>query len=377
MLYEDTYGADEEQNSAAMEQLETSQRILDYDTKEFTIELLVQKFGAGGEDDDIFVPAYQRRFRWDDRRQSRFIESLLIGLPIPFLFFADIQDGRLEVVDGMQRLSTCKAFLNDELVLVGLERLSELDGFSYSNLPKAQQRRLRNRTIRSVVLSQKASEDDRRDLFDRINTGSLIAEPVETRRGSVMGPVTDLLDKLATDERFLRLCPMSEAARRKREGEELITRFFAFGDAVPNGLADYRDRISEFLKSWLQRANERALADPRVVEEYRERFHKVMAFVESYFPYGFRKKATSKATPRVRFDAIAVGVWLAARREPQFLRQKPTIDPKEWIVSDDFFELTTSSAANVRSRILNRTEYSQFMLMGRREEAAACIPSRD
>src|ERR1700730_11478461 len=92
---------------AAMDQLESDQRGLDYDTKEFTIELLVQKFG--NEDDrDIFVPKYKRRFNWASPRQSRCVESLLLGLPVPFLFFADLPDGRLEVIDGRQRLGTCK-----------------------------------------------------------------------------------------------------------------------------------------------------------------------------------------------------------------------------------------------------------------------------
>ena len=109
----------------AMRQLELDQRILDYDTKEFTIELLVHKFGDGGEQDDFLIPSYQRRFNWDYRRQSRFIESLLIGLPIPFLFFADLKSGQLEIVDGRQRLETCKVFLSNELVLTGLERLED------------------------------------------------------------------------------------------------------------------------------------------------------------------------------------------------------------------------------------------------------------
>jgi hypothetical protein len=222
--------------AAAMEQLTNDQRVLDYDTKEFTVELLVQKFGEE-DDSDIFVPRYQRQFNWGLHRQSRFIESLLIGLPVPFVFFADLPNGRLEIVDGRQRLGTCKAFLRNELVLEGLERLDQLIGFRFSDLDRAQQRRFKNRTIRSVVLSQKATEDDRRDLFDRINTGSLIAEPAETRRGAIKGPMTDLIDLLAEDAVFRKLCPMPDNARKLREADELVVRFFTFSD----GLDDYRD----------------------------------------------------------------------------------------------------------------------------------------
>jgi hypothetical protein len=143
---------------AAEKQILEQQRIVEYDTKEFTIELLVQKLGEGGDGDDIYIPSYQRQFTWDPWRQSRFIESVLIGLPIPFLFFSDMKDGRLEVVDGSQRLRTCQAFVNDELALVGCERLDQVDGFCFSDLSKAQQRRLKNRTIRAVVLSPNATE---------------------------------------------------------------------------------------------------------------------------------------------------------------------------------------------------------------------------
>lgn len=350
---------------AAMVQLEEVQRELDYDTKEFTVELLVNKFGNGGEGDDIFVPHYQRRFNWEPRRQSRLIESLLIGLPVPFLFFADCQDGRLEVVDGRQRLGTCKAFLANDLELTGLERLEKLNGFTFKMLSKSQQRRFRNRTIRSVVLSQKVTEEDRRDLFDRINTGSLLAEPAETRRGSNAGPVTELIDELAMDSRFQRICPLPPAARKLREGEELITRFFA----LSGSLDGYRDRIGDFLNTWLKNINTRATSDAALVPDLRSRFHRTMMFAESRYPNGFAKKATSTTTPRVRFDALAIGAYLAMEEDPSLEQTGPKVPISDWFPSDDFFVHTTSSSANVRSRIENRTTYVKLMLLGKIKEA--------
>ncbi len=355
---------------AAMDQLESDQRVLDYDTKEFTIELLVQKFG-NEDDSDIFVPKYQRRFNWAAPRQSRFIESLLLGLPVPFLFFADLPDGRLEVIDGRQRLGTCKAFLQNNLVLTGLERLEKLEGFQFQHLSKAQQRRFRNRTIRSVVVSQKATEDDRRDLFDRINTGSLIAEPAETRRGSIKGPITDLIDELADDERFKRLCPMPEAARRLREPEELVARFLTFSD----GLEGYRDDYTKFLNKWLRARNGEANADESITAKYRERFQTVMAFVETFFPHGFTKKAKSTMTPRVRFDAIGVGSWKAIEAQPKLKSSGPGIPVEHWLSSDEFMLVTTSSASNVRSKIENRFDYVMYMLLGEDAEAQARVPN--
>lgn len=349
-----------ERVAAAEAQLVEQQRVIEYDTKEFTIELLVQKFGEnGGNEDDIFVPPYQREFSWSERRQSRFIESVLMGLPIPFLFFGDISDGRLEVVDGSQRLRTCKAFLKDTLTLVGCERLNLLDGFRFSDLTKAQQRRFKNRTIRAVVLSQNATDEDRRDLFDRINTGPLVAQPAEVRRGSLPGPVTDLIDQLASDLLFKKLCPMSEAAEKLRDREELVTRFFAFSDNFEDDLVDYKDRVRDYMYQWLEEANRRAKQDPKLVGQLRVRFKNVIAFVDRHFPYGFAKGPRSRFTPNVRFDAIAVGVAEALRVKPKL---KPA-SPATWLESNEFFNLTTSNAANVRSRILNRISFVRDKLL--------------
>lgn len=72
-------------------EIQDQQRNISYDTKEYTVEIIVKKYQEGLEKDDneFFVPDYQREFVWDDVRQSRFIESLLMGLPIPYIFLAE------------------------------------------------------------------------------------------------------------------------------------------------------------------------------------------------------------------------------------------------------------------------------------------------
>jgi Protein of unknown function DUF262 len=142
-----------EQTAQMEQQIVEKQRAIDYDTKEFTVELLVQKFESG----DFFVPAYQRAFIWSSERQSKFIESVLLGLPIPFMFMADTPDGRLEIVDGAQRLNTLASFMGDKLRLGRLEQLNQLEGCVFADLPTAQQRKFKNRTLRMVVLSDKTT----------------------------------------------------------------------------------------------------------------------------------------------------------------------------------------------------------------------------
>ena len=133
------------------DQIESEQKAISYDMKEFTIELYVKKYLERIDEDDneLYVPDYQREFIWDEKHQSRFIESLYLGLPVPFMFSAEIKEsGRLEIVDGSQRIRTLAAFMNDELTLSHLEKLSEMNGCKYSELPVGLQRSFKNISIR-------------------------------------------------------------------------------------------------------------------------------------------------------------------------------------------------------------------------------------
>ena len=108
-----------EQKQAADAQIKESQKQIDYDTKDFTIELLISTF-------DFFIPSYQRRFVWKEKNKNLFLESIFLGLPIPFMFLADCSDGRQEIIDGAQRMQTIVEFYNNKLRLSGMEKLTAL-----------------------------------------------------------------------------------------------------------------------------------------------------------------------------------------------------------------------------------------------------------
>jgi hypothetical protein len=127
-----------------------------YIVREYPTEVLVGKYLLGIREDknEIYVPGYQRDLIWPERNQSRFVESLLIGLPIPFLFVADVSEkedpenaGRLEIIDGVQRIRTLARFLTNDLALSNLERLKKLNGFRFSDLHPSRQRRFRRATL--------------------------------------------------------------------------------------------------------------------------------------------------------------------------------------------------------------------------------------
>lgn len=332
--------------------VEQSKRIEFYLT-EYTVELLASKMHSH----EFEIPGYQREDTWGPSRKSRFIESLLMGLPIPFLFFWEKPDtGRLEVVDGSQRLRTIEQFVLDDFQLGKLEVLTALEGLRFRDLPSSRQRKLKNRSIRGIVLNEHADEQARFDLFDRINTGSKIAKGAEIRRGALPGPFLDLVIELASDAHFSTIAPLTEQQLKEREGEELVARFFAYSD----GLEGYRDRVSQFLLGYSRKMNQRFTESPNDVGVYRQRFFDTMTFIERVFPYGFRSSKNGITTRKARFEAIAVGSYLALKKCPDLINHTPAVN---WLAENEFKSVTGSDGANAIGRLQNRLTFVRDRLL--------------
>lgn len=343
--------------SAEEQIIELSKRIEFYLT-EYTVELLADKMGKC----EFVVPSYQREYTWEIERRSRFIESLIIGLPIPFLFFWEMTDGKLEIVDGSQRLRTIHEFILGGLRLGELNSLTNLSGFTFSELPESRQRKIKNRSIRGIVLNEHADEQARFDLFERINTGSKIANKAEVRRGALAGPFMSLISDLANDELFSRLAPVSKKELNERVREELVTRFFGYGD----GLDNYKDRPSEFLFKYVDAMNKKAIDKPEILLQYKCNFLRVMNLVSRIFPYGFRKTENGKATPKARFEAIALGTQAALTANPDIETNIPR-NVINWLTSEDFSNVTGSDGANAIARLLFRINYVKDKLLSGHE----------
>lgn len=342
-------------NKAEAQIIELSKRIEFYLT-EYSVELLANKMNKN----EFIVPPYQREYTWEHERKSRFIESLILGLPIPFLFFWEMPDGKLEIVDGSQRLRSIEEFVHGDLRLGQLQSLTALSDFKFSELPESRQRKVNNRSIRGIVLNEHADEQARFDLFERINTGSKIANKAEVRRGALAGPFMELVLELSIHPKFVVLAPVSKKDLDEREREELVARFFAYSD----GLEGYKDRPSEFIFNYIKKKNAEAAGDSTLTDRYRKRFSETIEFINCVFPYGFRKSPKGKATPRARFEAIAVGSRLALNERPSLVNENVSI-PAAWLEDSDFTKVSGSDGANAIARLKERTGLVRDRLLGK------------
>lgn len=339
-------------------------KTVDYDTREFTIQLLVQKYADNLENDinELYVPEYQREFVWDEERQSKFIESLILGLPIPLIFVAEHQNGRLEIVDGSQRIRTLNAFLNDELELSGLFKLRTLNGVRFSSLSEARQRKIKNTALRMIVLSEETTEEVRNDIFERINRGSESLKDMEKRKGIYRGKFNDFIyTECAKNETFIKLTPLSSFVEKRQEHEELILRFFALYDQYPTYRFTDSMGIARYLDSYLESMNIAVIKNPGLINEKRKLFNSMVEFVNKSFYYGFAKKDAHQVS-RVYFEAIAVGSALALHENPKLNVNKESTN--YWLRTGELVRIASGKyKTHSKSRILERIDYVKGKLL--------------
>ncbi len=206
-------------------------------------------------------PKFQRRDAWDETRKSRFIESLILGLPIPQIVLAEDKQrkGSFIVLDGKQRLLSLWLFAQGStlgvhgvttplVALKGLDVRTDLVGATMKSLeedPGAADdfNSLINQTIRTVVVRNWPNGDFLNLVFLRLNTGSVSLSPQELRQALHPGPFTDYIDDFASDSAQVRRALRNSGADFRMRDVEIVLRFFAF----KTRLQTYRGSLKHFL----------------------------------------------------------------------------------------------------------------------------------
>lgn len=216
------------------------------------------------ENEDIIInPEFQRLFRWNDEKKTRFIESILLGIPIPPIFVAEDSDGRWELVDGLQRVSTVMSFFgllrgeeNKEKNYWKLqegELITNFEGMGIDDLPLLFKRNIKRAYCRVEILKWDSKVDMRYELFNRLNTGgeSLTEQEI---RNCIFRDVSDefnkYLDRIAFNPKFKELMCVSKQKESEAYLQELVLRVSSLYDDWNNiktkNISKY---ITQFMES--------------------------------------------------------------------------------------------------------------------------------
>lgn len=211
-------------------------------------------------------PAFQRLFRWDESRKTRFIESLLLGIPIPPIFVFQDENGVWELIDGLQRLSTIFQFVGalrgeraeelGPLILSGTKFLPSLDGMRWEpsvedaedDIGQTLQLQLKRSRLRVEILKKESDPTAKFELFQRLNTGGAGLSEQEIRNCvavMINKPFYDWLVQLSQSEDFVATTSQTDKALESQAGMELALRFLTFRNfPYQNGL-DVHEYLDE------------------------------------------------------------------------------------------------------------------------------------
>lgn len=249
----------------------------------------VRELIAQYQEGDIEKPELQRRYVWTKKAASRFIESLLLGLPVPSIFLANLDSGKRLIIDGYQRIRTLVDYIA-EGVWGGdgsVFRLSETEsinkrwrGKSFKDLSEDDKRRLRNYSLHAIIFEQKHPQNDSGlyQVFERINTSGTPLNDQEIRNCVYQGSFNSLLFELNKNVHWRQLNNGEEDSRMR--DIELILRFFAL-----NTPEVYRsDETVITLKHVMNKyMSDHVSADGVFLDDKRNSFNTVIAFIYNQF----------------------------------------------------------------------------------------------
>lgn len=319
---------------------------------DFLVDGIISRFDRG----DIFIPDFQRRFVWTHIQASRFIESILLGLPIPGIFlYREENTGKHLVIDGLQRLTALHSFVNGYLPnsrsafrLRGVkQRFSDL---GLRELSEIDQRRFFDCAIHATIIQQNSPVNDFSSafhVFERLNSGGTPLKPQEIRDAVYHGSLQSLIDRLNDNRNWRKIFGKPSV---RSQDKEAILRFFA----LKFSLQYYKSPMKRFLNSFMNATRE---LDEAKVSHMEETFKETCEIVSEEIPKPFRPKGSFSIAI---FDAVMVAI--ADNVENGIMpcdileRYRQLLENKEFIEAS---ERATADATNVRTRVRIARSYMQ------------------
>jgi len=284
------------------------------ENKPFSLRQIVELIN---NNDIELTPDFQRNFIWDKTRQSKLIESILLGLPLPSIYLSQYKDGRLTVVDGLQRLHTIKYFLEDKLVLSNLEYLKDCNDKTYSQLEGVlsplRYRRFGQTQIMCFVIDYRSPTQLKFDLFRRLNTGG---KPLNNQeiRNCLSRPSVQLLLKNMVELESFGTATDWKVKDTRMEAREAALRFIYFHEqsSSSNPVGKYNGDMESTLDDFIDELNKR---DSESLEKYISIYDNSLWMAYHLFgEYCFRKvlpeTVNSKRTPINKLLMLTLSVLL-------------------------------------------------------------------
>lgn len=351
---------------------EKEERITDpFDTRAIRIESKSGNMNtllARLENDEInLAPDFQRQAGiWNEKNQSRLIESLMLRIPIPAFYFDGTNDENWIVVDGLQRLTAIRRFVIDQdLKLSDLEYLKEHEGKTFDELPRPLQRAIREADLVWYLIMPGTPEKVKFDVFKRINTCGLPLSSQEIRHALNGKPVTDVIQELAESKIFKRATAYGLSEKRM-DDRECVTRFLVFSVFAPESYE--KNDFDAFLNEGMSYLNRH----PYLLEDLQHRFLRAMNAAKQIFgDDAFRKRYYSNdgrfPVNKALFESWSVNLDNCTDEELQILEQKKDVLKEAFMRlmrEDSEFEKAVTQGTGSISKVKLRFKAIRDLIQG-------------
>lgn len=320
-----------------------------YNINSYGADLSFRELITMYDENELVKPELQRKYVWDKTEASRFIDSLLLGLPVPSIFLSNTPNSKKLIIDGYQRIMTVYDYVNgiwskDNKIfkLSNSEKINiKWRNKAFKELTDSEQRKIKSTTIHAIVFEQKEPKYDDTSLyqiFERINTSGRSLMPQEIRNCIYQGKFNELLISLNKYDKWRILFGEHLEDERMRD-IEFILRFFALSTLDSSEAKKGSISLKKFLNEYMGNPD---LNNSYILSSHKEKFERTIDFIYKYFGENafFNVQSSDLTTIRKRFyptifDSLMIGTFLALKKDYLPYGELETL--RFQLLKDDFY----------------------------------------
>jgi len=330
----------------------TSKREIDIKEERFTVFELLRKLEQKKINRN---PEFQRNEVWKPFQRSQFIESIILNIPLPPLYFRQDLEGKYVIVDGLQRTSTLMKFINKNnegyFPLTGLEALPDLNNKYFDQLDDELKSRIEDKVLLVYVLKPNVSMVVVYDIFNRINTGGTKLERQEIRNCIFIGNATKLLKELSETEEFKNAIDRGISATRMKD-REAVLRYLSF--RIFDFEKDYNNSLDEFLEKAMRKINK---MNHQEIEDLKRDFIRVMSLTHNFFGIDNYRLPTDYSRGRINIAILESVSRFFSNKDDNYLQNNKNKIIKNYydvlLKNVDYIDavrFSTGSTSHVKTR---------------------------
>lgn len=305
----------------------------------------------------ITQPDFQRNLVWKDRSKSKFIESILLNFPIPFIYLNEVLEKRgttaeskYMIIDGLQRTSTLESFYKNEFRLSDLDAIPQYNNLLYEDLPEILQSKFENKKLNIFVLKPSTPMEVIYDLFNRINTGGTQLNRQEVRNCIYIGKSTKLLKELSEKSYFKKAISEGVSAIRMKDRELILRyisfRYFDFQQTYDGNLSSFIEKAMKEINMW----------DDNQIADLSYEFKRVMEWTFEIWGENNFRMPTERTRGTINMAIFETVCYFVSRTSDDFMRKNKKRLKMNYskLISNPTYNDAVTRSTNSKIRVIDR-----------------------